>query len=80
MPISRDLFDQDIDDFDQRLITFLQRSQNQAYSLTELMSQLGIYVSSAADEASFIQRLDDLEHAGFIESKNIHGTLYFSAV
>ncbi len=79
MPISRDLFDREIDDIDRRIIGFLKESPDEAFSLTELAERVGLSVESTWVEARLIERLDDLKNGGHIESRNIHGVLYFSA-
>ena len=77
MPISKDLFDQEIDE---QIIDFLRDSPNEAFSLEELVNSVGLTVESMKDEARLIERLGDLESGRHIESRNIHGVLYYSAV
>ena len=80
MPISRDLFDEDIDDLDKEIIDFLKDSPKEAFSLAELIERVGLSVESMVEEAKLIERLRDLDYGEHIRSRNIHGVLYISAV
>ena len=79
MPISKDLFDQEIDEIDEQIIDFLNDSPDEAFSLEELVAGVGLTVVSMRDEAGLMERMDDLINARHIESRNIHGVMYFSA-
>ena len=78
MPISKELFDQEIDEIDEQIIDFLNDSPDEAFSLEELEEGVGLTVSSTSDEAKLMERFNDLVNGGHIESRNIHGIMYFS--
>ena len=78
MPIPRDLFDKGIDDIDQEIFNFLSNSSDEAFSLEELADAVGIEIGAVAEQAALDSRLEDLEAADLIESRNIHGIRYFS--
>ena len=80
MPISRDLFDQEIDEVDKEILDLLKGSPKEAFSWEELVDGVGLTVESTSDEAKLMERLDDLVNGGHIESRNIHGIMYFSIV
>ena len=78
MPIHRDLFANELDDVDDQIIGLLRSSPNEAFSLDELASHVGMRIETLEDEASFIQRLAEVEYRGFIVAKPIHGAWYYS--
>lgn len=80
MPISKDLFDQEIDEIDEQIIEFLFESPNEAFSLEEVVEGVGLNFKSTSDEAKLKQRFLDLVNGGHIEYRNIHGMTYYSTV
>ena len=80
MPISRDLFEQEIDEVDRKILDLLKESPQEALSLEELVHGVGLKVESTSDEAKLMERLSDLEMGALIESRSIHGVLYFSII
>ena len=80
MPISRDLFDRQIDPTDRRILDFLETHSSEAYTMYELAEAVNFDLSRITGEFSFYSRLNDLKTQGFIESKTIHSNLYFSVV
>ena len=80
MPIPRQLFDQELDPLDQRILDILERNPTQAYSLNDLAAQLDLSPEDLITRADLIFRLGDLNRKRLIEARAIHGANYYAIV
>lgn len=80
MPISRRLFDQELDPLDRRILDILDGDPDQAFTFEDLATQLklGPGPSSLVARFDLSVRLDHLGKKRHIVSRSIHGMVYYA--
>ncbi len=79
MPIPRQLFDQEIDPLDRKILDILDGDPVQAYSANDLAAQLKLTPLTLASEMAFYFRLEDLRRKQLIVARSIHGMQYYAS-
>lgn len=78
MPIPRNLFDQELDPVDRRILDILDGDPDQAYTFDDLATQLNLVRSALASRVALAIRLNDLSKKSYIVARDIHGDVYYA--
>lgn len=82
MPIPRKLFDEGLDEVDQKICRFLEQNQDMAYTLEEIVNGIGMTfspdISGALESINLSFRLNGLITKGYITSRVTGSGTYYA--
>jgi hypothetical protein len=80
MPISRELFDQNLDPLDVAILDVLNTDPENAYTFEELASTASVDTSDPSNWLDLLFRLGLLDARGLLLQRTINGVRYFASV
>ena len=80
MPISRELFDRNLDPLDALILDVLDTDPKNAYTLWELASRVSVDISDYYDQLDLLLRLESLGGRRLLLQRIINGVHYFASI